>query len=392
MLLLGAMGAGALCGWLFPAFSGHLEILGTLFLRLIRTIVAPLLFGVLVPSMARAGSLRALGRMGFKAVVFFEVMTTLALLWGLAWTVAFQPGAGFSLHGAPAPSEAPSLRKIVEDAFPGSIVDAMARGDVLQMVIFFLMLGLAANALGPKAEPLVAFAESVAAVIFRCTRLIMWAAPLAIFGSMAATIAGQGSQALSPLAKLIATAWGAQLSYTVLVLGGVLLLVRFPVLRFLREVKEPFLVAFTTTSSAAALPAALKSVDRMGIPPAISGFVTPLSLSFNLEGSTIHLMMAAVFAAQAAQISLGWEPLLLLLVTLKLTSKGVAGIPRANFVILTALFAGFGLPAEALTLLLGIDALIDPVRTALNILGHCTAPVVVARWGPAPPASPPGTA
>ena len=221
MLLLGAMAAGVLCGWLFPGFSNHLEILGTRFLRLIRTIVAPLLFGVLVPSMARAGSLRVLGRLGVKAVVYFEIMTTLALGWGLAWTLLLHPGAGFSLHGAAAPAEAPSLRKIIEDAFPNSIFDAMARGDVLQMVIFFLLLGMAANALGAKAEPLVAFAEGLASVIFRYTQLIMWAAPLAVFGSMASTIAGQGSQALEPLAKLIVTAWGAQLSYTVLALGGV---------------------------------------------------------------------------------------------------------------------------------------------------------------------------
>jgi proton glutamate symport protein len=380
MHLLGAMGAGVAVGWFYPDLSRHLELLGVLFLRLIRTIIAPLMFGVLVPSVARAGAMPGLGRIGLRAIVLFEVMTTLALVWGLGWTLLLEPGAGLNLPAAQPPREHLSMSSILEQSFPASIFDAMARGDVLQMVVFFLGIGLAANALGARAEPVVAFAESVAAITFRMTGLIMYAAPVAVFGAMASTIASQGANALEGLARWIGTAWAAQLSYTVLVLGGLLVAARVPLREFLREVREPFLVAFTTTSSAAALPAALRCVDRLGVSPAVAGFVTPLSLSFNLEGSTIHLMMAAVFVAQAAGLQLAWPQILLMVITLKLTSKGVAGIPRANFVILTALFAGFGLPAEGLALLLGVDALIDPVRTALNILGHCAAPVVVERW------------
>lgn len=380
MFLLGAMAAGAAIGWCFPDLSRHLELLGVLFLRLIRTIIAPLMFGVLVPAVARAGAIASLGRMGLRAIVLFEVMTTLALVWGLGWTLLLKPGAGLSLPPAAAAPSQQTIGSILEQAFPSSIFAAMAQGDVLQMVLFFLGIGLACNRLGAKAEPLVTFAESIAAITFRMTSPIMYAAPWAVLGAMAATVASQGAGALHGLARWIGTAWAAQLSYTVLILGGLLLVAGIPLRRFLSEVREPFLVAFTTTSSAAALPAALRSVDRLGVSPSVAGFVTPLSLSFNLEGSTIHLMMAAVFVAQAAGTPLEWPQLLLMILTLKLTSKGVAGIPRANFVILTALFSSFGLPLEGLTLLLGVDALIDPVRTALNILGHCAAPVVIERW------------
>ncbi|MBL8229510.1 MAG: dicarboxylate/amino acid:cation symporter [Bryobacterales bacterium] len=380
MLLLGAMAAGLAAGWFFPDPSRQFELLGALFLRLIRTIIAPLMFGVLVPAVARAGAMRTLGRMGLRAVILFEVLTTIALLWGLGWTLLLEPGTGLQLPPAQMPDGHLSIASILEQAFPTSIFDAMARGDVLQMVVFFTGIGLACSTLGPKAEPLVEFAESIGAITFRMTAILMYAAPLAVFGAMASTIASQGPGALASLARWIGTAWVAQVSYTVVILGGMLRITGMPISRFAREVREPFVVAFTTTSSAAALPSALAGVARLGVSPPVAGFVTPLSLSFNLEGSTIHLMMAAVFVAQAAGMRLEWEQLLLMMLTLKLTSKGVAGIPRANFVILTALFSGLGLPAEGLALLLGVDALIDPVRTALNILGHCAAPVAVERW------------
>ncbi|MSU68208.1 MAG: dicarboxylate/amino acid:cation symporter [Opitutaceae bacterium] len=374
--------AGVALGFAAPGFARQLSPISDIFLRLIRAIIAPLLFGVLVRAIAGAGETRNLGRIGLKAIVIFEVLTTIALLLGWLAGVLVQPGVGVTLpREASVPAAAPiSFVTVLINVFPTSIIDAMARGDVLQIVAFSLLFGLAALSLGEKARPFLAFVDSLAEISFRFTRIIMLLAPAAVFAAMAVAIGGGGLNALAGLARFAGVAWAGQLFFLLVVLGGALLLARVPLARFAAHVREPFLVAFATTSSAAALPQTLENLERFGVPRPILGVVAPLSLSFNLCGSVIHLALATIFVAQAAGVNLTIEQQLMILVTLKLTSKGVAGIPRGNFVVLAAMFPSFGLPMEGLALLLGIDALIDPVRTSVNVVGHSVSPALVARW------------
>jgi proton glutamate symport protein len=273
-----------------------------------------------------------------------------------------------------------SFRDVLVQAFPTSIVDAMARGDVLQIVVFCFLFGVACLSVGEKARPVLALADAVVTIAFRFTHLIMYLAPAAVFAAMAGTVASGGVDVLVGLVRLFAVAWGAELLFLFAVFGGSLVAFRVPLRRFVHFAREPFLIAFATTSSAAALPQTLENMERFGVPNRILGVVAPLSISLNLCGSTLFLGLATLFVAQAANVPLSFDQQVLILLTLKLTSKGVAGIPRANFVVLTALFTSFGLPLEGLGLLLGIDALIDPIRTSVNVVGHCAAPAVVARW------------
>lgn len=379
-MIVAAVG-GVILGFAAPEWASSLRIVSDIFLRLIRAIIAPVLFGVLVRAVGGVGNLRELGRLGWKSVVFFEVATTLALLLGWFAAVVFQPGANVTL-ALPAAPVVPklSLADVVVNAFPTSIVDAMARGDVLQIVVFCFLFGVACLSAGEKARPVLVLADAVVAVAFRFTHLIMYLAPAAVFAAMAGTVASGGAGVLVGLVRLFATAWGAEVLFLVVVFGGALRMSGVPLGRFRHFAREPFLIAFGTTSSAAALPQTLENMERFGVPRRILGVVAPLSLSLNLCGSTIFLGLATLFIAQAANVPLSFEQQLLILLTLKLTSKGVAGIPRANFVVLTALFQSYGLPLEGLGLLLGIDALIDPIRTSVNVIGHCTAPAVVARW------------
>jgi proton glutamate symport protein len=355
-------------------------LISNIFLRLIKSIIAPVMFGVLVRAFSNLGGLRESGRVAWKALVYFEVSTTIALLLGWSTVWALQPGVGVTLVASSLSVAPAGISAAVESAIPASIIDAMARGEVLQIVVFCFLFGAACNAVGRRAEPVVSFASAIAEAAFRYTRYVMYMAPFAVGAALASTVANSGAVALQGLAKFIASAWGAQALFLIVVIGGSLLIARVPVRRFAAYAREPFAVAFATTSSAAALPSTLESMERFGVPERILGLVAPLSLTLNPTGSTIHLAMATLFVAQAAQIHLSFEQQVLILLTLKLTSKGVAGIPRANFVILAGLFSTFGLPAEGLTLLLGVDALIDMVRTSVNVMGHCAAGPVIAKW------------
>ncbi len=379
--MLVAAAGGIAVGFLAPEFAKSTRLISDIFLRLIRAIIAPVLFGVLIRAIGGGGALRDLGRIGWKSLVIFEVFTTTALLLGWFGGLVFQPGAQMRI-----PSEGANLAQsttfgeVILNAIPTSIFDAMARGDVLQIVVFCFLFGLAALQLGEKAKPVLAFADSVAEIAFRATHLVMLLAPAAVFAAMASTIATSGEAAFYGLARFAAVAWALEAFFLVVMLGGGLLLFRVPLRRFVYFVREPFLVAFATTSSAAALPQALENMGRFGVSKRVIGFVAPLSLSLNMNGSTIYLALATLFVAQAADIPLSFETQAMMLLTLKLTSKGVAGIPRANFVILTALFQGNGLPLEGLAMLLGVDAIVDTIRTSVNITSHCAAPAMVARW------------
>ncbi len=380
-ILIGMI-AGAAFGFLAPTATPPLALITNIFLRLIRSIIAPVLFGVLVRGLAEAGTGRELGRIGWRAILYFEIVSGLALLTGWFACLAVQPGAGIRLGTESTPTaQTPGISGVLTAMFPDSIIDAMARGDVLQITIFSLLFGLACAAIGAKAGPVVRFAEAVAETAFRFTAYVMYLAPFAVFAAMATTVAQNGGAgALGGLMRFVVTAWAAQVAFFIVVLLGSVRLARLPIRTFAREVREPFLTGFATTSSAAAIPQILAALRRLGVPDRILAVVTPLGLSFNATGSCIHLSMGALFTAQAAGIALPLTQQLLILGTLKLTSKGVVGIPRANFVVLAGLFGAFGLPLEGLTVLLGLDALIDPVRTGVNVLGHCAGPPLIARW------------
>ena len=379
--MLIAILAGLALGFLAPDVARQTAILSTIFLRLIKSIIAPVMFGVLVTAVTGAGTLRDIGRLGWKSVLYFESATSIALLIGWCAVAIAQPGRGVALPAQTAArADVPSFATVVERAFPSSIFDAMARGDVLEIVVFCLIFGLACHSVGAKARPVVEFAEAVGAIAFKYTSFVMYLAPFAVCAAMASTVADGGGDSLKALAKFVVVAWVAQILYMVVVLGGSLLVAGMPFGRFIDHARKPFLVAFATTSSAAALPQTLECLENMGIPKRIVGIVAPLSITFNMSGSSIHLAMCALFAAQAAGMRLPLSEQALILLTLKLTSKGVAGIPRANFVILTGLFAMFSLPLAVLPMLLGIDAVVDMIRTSVNVLGHCVAGPVIARW------------
>ena len=378
------MAAGIALGAAAPAVAIHLGIVSDIFLRLIKSIIAPLLFGTLVYGIAGTGSIKRMGRIGLKAIVYFELVTTVALFLGLGAANLFRPGDGMKLERSAAeaavPTQPPKLHDILEHVFPTSIVDAMARGDVLQVVVFSFMFGAACAGIGAKAKPVVDFAESLAEVMFRYTRYVMYLAPLGVAAAMAVTVGGKGFGVLFGLGKLIALMYASLLVFVVLILGSVMLLMRIPVRGFYEAARGPFLIAFSTASSEAALPLALENMQRFGVPRHIVSFVLPTGYSFNLDGTTLYLSLASVFVAQAAGVPLTFGQQLVMMLTLMLTSKGVAGVPRAALVILAGTLASFQLPMEGAAVLLGIDALMDMARTSVNVLGNCLATAVVARW------------
>jgi proton glutamate symport protein len=389
-----AMLLGVALGAAFPNVgkAAWMAALANVFLRLIRAIVAPLIFGALVSGIAGTGSVRAMGRIGLKAILYFEVLSTIALFLGLGAVHLFRPGNGMALQpssGEAAISQAPpTFAGMLEHTFPSSIIDAMARGDVLQIVVFSLLFGAACAAIGPKAAPVVAFCKSLSEVMFRFTNYVMLLAPLGVGAAMAGTVGSKGIGVLLGLGKLVLSLYAALAVFAVIVLGSVAVLARVPLRPFLRAVREPFIVAFSTASSEAALPIALENLEQMGIPGHIVAFVLPTGYSFNLDGSALYLSLASIFIAQAAGIAMPFSQQLLMMLTLMLTSKGVAGVPRAALVILAGTLTSFNLPQSGIALLLGADAIMDMGRTSINVLGNCMATAVVARWEGALPAAP----
>ncbi len=380
------LAAGIVFGAVLPKQAIALGILGTIFLRLIKSIIAPLLFGTLVSGIAGAGSVKTMGRIGGKAIIYFEIVTTVALFVGLGAVNLIKPGAGVQLQkgaGAAlsnATQTTTSLPQILEHVFPTSIIDSMAKGEVLQIVVFAFIFGAACATVGTKSRPVVQFCESLSEVMFKYTNYVMLFAPFGVFGAMAATIGERGLGVLRNLGTLVFTLWGAEVFFVVVVLGSVTAIAKIPLRRFIRYVREPFLLAFSTASSESALPIALENMELFGVPKHIVSFVLPTGYSFNLDGSTLYLALAAMFVAQAAGMHVPFGTQLVMMLTLMLTSKGVAGVPRASLVILAGTLATFNLPVEGVALLLGVDTLMDMARTSVNLLGNCLATAVVARW------------
>lgn len=377
---------GVLLGAVAPEFATSIKPLADMFLRMIKMIISPLLFSTLVIGIAGTGDLKAMGRIGLKALVYFEVATTLALFLGLFLVNTFQPGAGVQIAaGTTADVAAMAQRQqtgwdIVLHLVPTSVFDSMARGDILQVVVFATFFGVALASIGEKGAAVTAFFEGVAQVMFTFTGYVMRFAPIGVFAAIAATVGGKGLAILLTLGKLVLVMYAGLLIFLLVVIGGVAFLIRVPFFTFLKAIREPFVIAFTTASSEAALPKALEVMERFGVPRNIVGFVLPTGYSFNLDGSTLYLSVASVFVAQLAGIDLTIGQQLLMMLTLMLTSKGVAGIPRGALVVLTAALTTFGLPLEGAAILLGIDQVLDMGRTAVNVTGNCLATAVVARW------------
>ena len=378
------MAAGLAVGILAPSFAVQLAPLSNIFLRLIKSIIAPLIFGALVYGIAGAGDIKQMGRIGLKAIIYFEVLTTAALFVGLAAVNIVRPGDGLTINKGASISNLPqaklSAAEILEHTFPTSIIDSMARGDVLQIVVFAILFGIACSAIGIKAQPVTKFCESLAEIMFKYTGYVMYLAPIGVGAAMAVTIGKNGVGVLFSLSKLVGTLYAALLVFVVFAMGAVIAIARIPLGRFIRAVRQPWLIAFSTASSEAALPLALENMENFGVPKHIVAFVLPTGYSFNLDGSTLYLALASVFVAQAAGIQMPLSQQVLMMLTLMLSSKGVAAVPRASLVILAGTLASFNLPLEGIAIILGVDALMDMARTSVNVLGNCLASAVVARW------------
>ena len=377
-----------------PAVALNLKVLSDAFLRLVKTIIAPWVFATLVVGIAGHANLKQVGRMGLKALVYFEVVTTFALLIGLAainFTKAgmLKPAVLAAAQAANTETEAKTLAgaapqsvaEIILHIFPENIAKSVAEGQVLQVVVFAIIfaIGLALTPEKPR-RVMLEICESLSEVMFKFTNVVMYFAPLGVGGAMAYTVAKLGFGPLLNAFQLLLTLYGALIAFVLLILLPVALLMRIPLRRFVAAVAEPVSIAFATTSSEAALPRAMEAMESIGVPRRIVAFVMPTGYSFNLDGTTLYLSLAAVFVAQAAGVTLSFGDQMLLVFTLMLTSKGVAGVPRASLVILLATLPSFNLPAWPVFIILGIDALMDMARTAVNVLGNCLASAVVARW------------
>jgi len=383
-ILIG-MVAGAELGHDWPQLAINLRVLSQIFLRLIKTIVAPLLFGTLVVGIAGHANLKQVGRMGIKALIYFEVVTTLALVVGLAAINLSNAGVGIKLPSAPKADQLQAAKQTAADlilhVFPENIAKSVAEGQLLQIVVFSIIFGIALALVSePKRQPMLRFAESLAETMFKFTNIVMLFAPIGVGAAIAYTVGHMGLGILVNLFRLLATLYVALIVFTLFVLLPIALLARIPVRKFVRAIAEPVSIAFATTSSEAALPRAMEAMEGLGVPRQIVAFVIPTGYSFNLDGSALYLSLAAIFVAQAAGISMSWGQQLLLVFTLMLTSKGVAGVPRAALVILLGTVASFNLPVEPVFLILGIDELMDMGRTSLNVIGNCLATAVIARW------------
>lgn len=364
--------------------AAYIRPFSQIFIRMIQMIIAPLLFGTLVAGIAGAGHFKDVGRMGLRAIIYFEVVTTLALLIGLLAVNIMQPGVGMVL---PAPTGPPPITtaaqtwdQIFLHIVPTSAIDAMAKNDVLQIVVFSMFFAIGLGMTGEKGKPMITWCEALTEAMFKVTHIVMLYAPIGVGAAIAYTIGSSGVQVMVNLAYLIVTLYVALAVFFALVLIPVMLMFRIPIVGFFKAIKEPALIAFSTTSSEAALPRAMECVEAFGVPRRIVSFVLPLGYSFNLDGTTLYLSLASVFVAQAAGIDLTIGQQVTMMLTLMLTSKGVAGVPRAALVILAATLASFNLPIEGVALLLGIDALMDMGRTMTNVIGNCLAAVVVAKW------------
>src|SRR5256885_2407032 len=396
--ILVSMVVGILLGWLFPesARAAHhdwaatdLSVLSNVFLRMIKSLIVPLLFGTLVVGIAGHGDdMKGVGRWALRSITYFGVVTTLALGVGLLTVNVVKPGRGVDLgaasakEGAQLATNQTTLSGVLEHTVPQSFFEAATRNEVLQIVFFSIIFAVALSQVRQERAKtfMLSACESLSEVMFKFTGIVMKFAPIGIGAAIAVTISKSGLGVLKNLGILVLSLYGALIAFVLLVLVPVMIIARVPIGRFLRAVREPWLIAFTTASSEAALPLAMERMEALGVPRRIVAFVLPTGYSFNLDGSTLYLALASVFAAQAAGINMPISAQLVMMLTLMLTSKGVAAVPRASLVILSGALTQFNLPLQAVAVILGVDALMDMARTSINLFGNCLATVVMARW------------
>lgn len=391
-LIFIALILGVIVGHFAPDFAVKMKPFAVIFLRMVKMIIAPLLFATLVVGIAGHGDAKSLGKIGLKTVIYFEIVTTLALVIGLTMANIFKPGVGFvtgntphALHmqeaGLMAGAQAhTSISEMVTSIFPTSIVDAMAQGNLLQIVVFSIFFALAIVAVGKKAQPVVDILNSVSQIMFKFTEYVMYFAPLGIFGAIASTIGANGLSVLKSYFKIIGALYVALAVFVLLVLIIACKIVKISFRSLIRALQEPALLAFTTASSEAAFPKAMDIMERFGVPKNIVSFVMPTGYTFNLDGSTLYLAMAVIFSSQIVGINLDLNQQLIIMLALMLTSKGVAGVPRVSLIVLAGTLASFNIPILGVAILLGIDQILDMGRTTVNLIGNCVATVVIARW------------
>lgn len=383
--ILSSMVIGIEIGLDFPDFATNLKVLSNIFLRMVKTIIAPILFSTLVVGIAGHSDLKQVGRMGWKSIVYFEVVTTIALIIGLVAINISQAGVGIVIpegfHEDLPVTPPQSWQDVILHIFPENIIKSMYNGDVLPIVVFSVIFGIGlAMVKEKKRQPMLLFSESLAETMFKFTNIVMHFAPFGVGGAIAVTVGHLGVDILFSLGKLLLTLYASLLVFLVFILGSIAYFFKIPIRQFIKAVSEPVSIAFATTSSESALPIAMENMEKFGVPRKIVSFVLPTGYTFNLDGTTLYLSLASIFVAQAAGIHMPITTQLIMGLTLMLTSKGVAGVPRASLVILLGTVSSFGLPVWPVMAILGIDELMDMARTSVNVIGNTLASCVIARW------------
>jgi proton glutamate symport protein len=381
---------GVFVGWIAPEFAQKLHPIAVIFLNMVKMIIAPLLFATLVIGVAGHGDVKSIGKIGLKTIVYFEIVTTLALVIGLVFGNVFKPGEGFGVIANPdnlkmatdmaATNVHMSLSDMVVGIFPSSVVQAMAEGNLLQIVVFSIFFALAICAIGQKAKPILDVLNSLSEIMFKFTEYVMYFAPLGIFAAIASTIGANGIGILASYAKIIFSLYFALALFVSIVLFIACKIVKISFRTLIKAIQEPALLAFSTASSEAALPKAMEVMEKFGVPKNIVAFVMPTGYTFNLDGSTLYLALGVLFATQIVGIHLSFQEQLMIMLALMLTSKGIAAVPRVSLIVLAGTLVSFNIPLIGVAILLGIDQILDMGRTTVNLIGNCVATVVIARW------------
>ncbi len=391
LAIFAALFLGIITGWAFPDFAVKMHVLAEIFLRMVKMIIAPLLFATLVVGIAGHGDVKSIGRLGIKTIAYFEIVTTIALFIGLGFANLFKPGEGMgnistahnglnSIVQSAATTQHNSFGELLLGLFPTSIFQSMAEGNLLQIVVFCIFFALAICAIGEKAKPVVNVLNSLASIMFKFTEYVMYFAPIGIFGAIAYTVGSNGIHILLNYGKIILSLYVALAAFVLFVLFAACKIVKISIRALFKALQEPALLAFTTASSEAALPKAMAIMEDFGVPKSIVGFVMPTGYTFNLDGSTLYLAMAVIFSTQLVGHALTFEQQLVIMFALMLTSKGIAGVPRVALIVLAGTLTSFGIPILGVAILLGIDQILDMGRTTVNLIGNCVATVVIARW------------
>ncbi len=386
-----ALVAGVLVGKFFPDFAVKTDVLSHAFLNMVKMIIAPLLFATLVVGIAGHGDVKNLGKLGVKTIIYFEIVTTIALVLGLVIGNMCQPGVGFSTQASASnlnmahamnagATQIHSMGQFFVDIFPTSIVKAMSEGNLIQIVIFSIFFAIAICAVGSKGKPIVDALNSLSEIMFKFTELVMFFAPLGVFGAIASIVGHNGLGILQNYAKIIASLYFALILFVIIVFASICKMIKVPFFKFLKAIQEPILLAFSTASSEAALPKAMKIMEDFGAPKNIVGFVIPMGYTFDLTGSTLYLALGFVFSVQILGVELTIQQQIVVMLILMVTSKGIAGVPRVSLVVLAGTLTSMGYPILGVAILLGVDQVLDMGRTTINLIGNCLAAAVIAVW------------